>query len=129
MKARCYNPNVKAYPNYGGRGIIVCNEWLHDAKSFCDWATDNGYEDTKSIDRINVNGNYCPENCRWVTWNEQCRNTRQNHLVTLGNKRMCLSDWAHESGISVQTAIKRLQSGWSIEKTLGLQPRKIEVLK
>ena len=128
MKARCYNKNTKTYDKYGGRGISVCAEWMKDAKAFCKWAFANGYDDTKSIDRIDVNGDYSPKNCRWVTAKEQSRNTRQNHFVTISGKTMCLTDWANQHGISTQTAIKRLNRGWSIEEAVGLKQREKEIL-
>lgn len=78
MKTRCYNPKVLHYKNYGGRGISICDEWLNSFKDFYDWAMANGYSDELSIDRINVNGNYEPSNCRWATNLEQARNKRNS---------------------------------------------------
>lgn len=79
MKGRCYNPkSYKNYKHYGGRGIKVCDEWLNDFKSFYNWSITHGYRDDLTIDRIDVNGNYEPSNCRWITMQEQNRNKRSN---------------------------------------------------
>jgi hypothetical protein len=76
MKQRCYYPKHKDYHNYGGRGIIICTNWLSNFSNFYNWAISNGYRDDLTIDQINVNGNYEPKNCRWATWREQRLNQR-----------------------------------------------------
>jgi hypothetical protein len=125
MKARCYNPHVQCFSHYGGRGIQVCDQWLHDSKAFIDWSMSHGYTDELSIDRTDVNGDYEPDNCRWASKGEQARNTTQNHFITINGLTKCFSDWAHDAGISVQTAIKRMYRGWTVEQALGLEKRSV----
>lgn len=84
MRQRCNNPNDKDYEQYGGRGIKVCAEWDRSSESFINWALQNGYSDDLSIDRRDVNGNYCPENCHWATTTEQARNRRMQKSNTTG---------------------------------------------
>lgn len=118
MKDRCYNPNCKAYKNYGERGIKVCDEWIHDLQAFFDWSMNNGYSENLTIDRIDVNGDYSPENCRWVDMTIQANNTRSNHLIACDGKTMTIAEWSRETGIKQHTIIRRLNLGWDIERAL-----------
>ena len=93
MKSRCYNKNDARYAEWGGRGITVCDEWRNSFESFCDWAMSHGYQDDLTIDRIDNEGNYCPENCRWATQQEQSRNRRSNVNITIGNSTRTLTEW------------------------------------
>jgi hypothetical protein len=120
MKQRCYDSNHKAYNHYGGRGIAMCEEWRTDFWKFLE---DMGKRPSKlhSIDRINVNGNYEPDNCRWATMKEQQNNRRNNVLLTYNNKTQTQAQWANELGISEKTISSRLALGWSISEVFGLK--------
>lgn len=118
MKGRCYNTNSQAYPNYGGRGITVCDEWKNDLEAFYAWAIANGYDEHLSIDRIDVNGNYEPSNCRWADKNTQANNTRNNRVLECDGKQQTIAQWSKETGIKAHTIRRRLELGWTIEKAL-----------
>lgn len=123
MKSRCNKPNHTHYIDYGGRGIIVCDEWKK-FENFLDWAMKNGYTDELSIDRIDVNGNYEPNNCRWATQKEQMNNTRRTKKLTYDGVTMSTSMWAEKLGIPQRTLKERIKSGWSIEEVLTTPTRK-----
>ena len=93
MKARCYRETDTCYERYGGRGIKICDEWKNDYLAFHNWAVNNGYSDNLTIDRINVDGNYEPENCRWATNEQQCNNRRTNINIKIGNATKTLKEW------------------------------------
>lgn len=113
VRRRCNNSNRGDYKYYGGRGIKVCDEWLHDFMAFYDWAMNNGYNDNLTIDRIDVNGNYEPNNCRWITHKEQCNNRRSNVLLTYKGKTQNMTQWAKELNISYSTIKHRHSKGWN----------------
>lgn len=98
IKKRCYNKKFWAFNRYGGRNINMCNDWKNDFKVFHDWAINNGYNDNLTIDRINNNGNYEPNNCRWVDMKTQCRNKNNNHLITYNEETHCISEWIEIMG-------------------------------
>lgn len=119
MIDRCYRKSHKKYNDYGGRGISVCNEWRYSVEEFYNWAINNGYNDNLSIDRINNNGNYEPNNCRWATVDEQQNNRRYNRMYTLNNKTQTLKQWANEYKINYNTLISRIDEfNWDFEKAL-----------
>ena len=119
IKMRTTNPNRKEYPRYGGRGIKLCNEWADDHLAFKEWALSNGYSENLSLDRIDVNGDYEPSNCRWATDLEQANNQTSNHLITYNGKTMNITQWSKETGIPRSTISGRLFKGKkSIEESL-----------
>lgn len=118
MKNRCYNPENQFYKDYGARGIAVCDEWL-DKKdghsNFQKWALSNGWTEFMSIDRIDNNKGYSPDNCRWATPKEQANNRRNNHYVTIKGVTKTAQEWADEIGISQRAFLYRIEAGWKDE--------------
>lgn len=120
MRKRCYNPKTKSYKNYGGRGIRMADEWLGDAGfiNFYNWAMENGYNDNLTIDRINNNDHYKPDNCRWVTKFEN-ENNRRNHIfVQYNGEILNLAELARKLNVNYKTISKQKTRGWSLEKIL-----------
>lgn len=107
MKERCNNPNSQAYKDYGSRDITICDEWNNDFMNFYQWSIENGYEENLSIDRIDVNGNYEPSNCRWATTDEQCNNRRNNIKITYNGKTQTLFQWCEEYGLEYRMILAR----------------------
>lgn len=103
MKQRCYYTKSIRYNDYGGRGVIICDEWENDFMSFYNWAMNNGYNDTLTIDRIDVNGNYEPSNCRWVDVKIQSNNKRNNRKIEYKNETKTLKEWSDILGINYST--------------------------
>lgn len=126
MKQRCYNKKCSEYYLYGGRGIRVCDEWMNDSNNFYSWALSHGFQENAtqvecSIDRIDPNGNYCPENCRWVDSFAQANNTRRNIFYEFNGERHTLAEWGRIVGIKTTTLFTRINYlGWSLEEALTL---------
>ena len=119
MKDRCYRESDAAYARYGGRGIKMCDDWLDSFVSFEEWAVNNGYTENLTLDRIDVNKGYSPENCRWATWLTQANNQTRNHYVTYNEETKTVAEWAREKGLAYNTLCSRLtRYGWSIEDAL-----------
>ncbi len=127
MKQRCYNERSSEYYLYGGRGIYICDEWLNDRTSFFKWAAENGYEENAkqsecSIDRIDVNAGYSPDNCRWVNSLVQANNTRRNKYYELYGEKKTLAEWSRIYGIKYGTLYSKVnRSGLSLEEALNLE--------
>jgi hypothetical protein len=120
MRQRCLNALHRAYPSYGGRGITICRRWLDSFEAFL---KDMGERpDNRSLDRIDNDGNYKPDNCRWATCSEQQRNTRANRLLTHNGMTKCVSEWAENTGIHRATIRGRLRIGWTVTDALTTPP-------
>ena len=121
MKKRCYYKKHSNYKNYGERGIIVCDEWLNERgfENFASWSLANGYSEELTLDRIDTDGNYCPENCRWATWQEQQINRRNNRRFYYKGKNLLAKEWSNLMGIDLRILLNRLYTqNWSIERAL-----------
>ena len=124
MRRRCEDPKVESYKNYGQRGITVCPEWKNSFITFRDWAYANGYSDDLSIDRINNDKGYSPDNCRWATVTEQTNNRRNVKQITFNGETHNIREWSDLTGISHEIIYGRLKDGWSIERALTEKPKK-----
>lgn len=117
MKERCNNPNNPAYAYYGGRGISVCEDW-REYENFQRWALSSGYDERLTLDRIDVNGNYDPQNCRWADRYQQARNKRDSKYYTLNGVTMHAHDWDDKLGGAHGLTNRRIRMGWSVERAL-----------
>lgn len=123
MLDRCYNQSSTHFCDYGGRGITVCDEW-HDYATFREWSVTNGYDKEAkhgacTIDRIDNNAGYYPDNCRWVNSEAQCNNRRNNHIIEFNGVTHTISEWSRITGIRKDTLRRRIvMYGWSIERAL-----------
>lgn len=124
MVDRCYNPNNKSYADYGGRGIEICKEWKGEGgfENFYIWSMSNGYQEDLSIDRINNDSCYSPDNCRWVDAITQANNKRNSKKYTWNGETHSLPEWGRikPNGLGYRTLVGRIYSGWSIEDAFGL---------
>lgn len=111
IKNRCYIKSNLEYKNYGGRGISVCDEWVNDFKSFFDWSINNGYSKNLTIDRIDVNSNYSPANCRYIPMNEQFNNRTDSFFITIGMDKKTITEWSKISGNTVSCIRNRIING------------------
>lgn len=120
IRTRCYNEKHDHYKDYGGRGIKVCEEWLEPRvgkERFIKWALENGYKKGLSIDRVDHEGDYSPNNCRWVTQKQQCNNTRKNINIYYNGKTHTLAEWCDILHLNYSKTYARLyRSHWSVEK-------------
>jgi len=117
MVCRCTNQNDIRYSKYGARGISICEEW-DTFEKFAEWALNNGYNENLSIDRIDVNLGYTPDNCKWSTPFEQAVNKTNTHYVEFRGERKSIAEWAKEYGMPYKRLHKRIQSGWDPERAL-----------
>lgn len=118
IKYRCCNEDSKDYIDYGLRGITLCDEWLNDFESFYNWSMENGYREDLTIDRIDNDLGYSPDNCRWVSMKVQNNNTRKNINITVGGITKTASEWADTTGINSKTIIYRFKNGWDEDRLL-----------
>lgn len=118
IKQRCCNPNDGGYANYGGRGIYLCDEWMN-FEPFATWSYQNGYNRKLSIDRIDNNDGYFPQNCRWADSYQQMNNTSRNVFIAYNGHKKTISQWSRATGINYRTLHNRIfRSGWPIERAL-----------
>ena len=111
MRERCHNQNHKHYSRYGGRGISVCDEWA-DYSVFREWALSNGYSDNLTLDRVNNDSDYNPENCRWATRKEQANNRCSNRIITVDGESHNIQWWVEKTGLPRHVVDGRVRRGW-----------------
>lgn len=126
MIKRCHRPGSNRYERYGGRGIKVCDQWRYNQTAFFEWAVANGFSEGMSIERIDVDGNYCPENCRFIPLERQQNNTSRSRILEFCGERLTVSDWARRLGVNPRVLQHRLDRGWSIDRLMTQGFRKRE---
>ena len=129
MIERCYNPNSIAFPRYGGRGIKICKEWLENYNNFKTWAINSGYQEGLSIDRIDSDGDYTPENCRWANDVEQANNKKCVEKYEYDGETHSIPEWARILGVKRELLRDRIHRlGWSVDEALSTPPKPINNL-
>ena len=125
MYSRCYYPTTNQYKNYGGKGITICEEWKHleGFLNFYKWAIENGYQDNLTIDRIDNEKGYFPQNCRWITPKEQANHRRTNVYYTFNGETKTSKQWCEIYQISQTTFLDRLKRGWTLEQALTISTK------
>lgn len=123
MRRRCHDPSNKRAKSYYLKGITICDEW-NDYEEFRAWALANGYRDDLTIDRIDVNGNYEPSNCRWATAKQQANNCTRNRFITYGGMTKTMSEWADYVGLKYSVLNHRMQRNWPVERALFTPQRR-----
>lgn len=122
MRERCNTPTSSNYKRYGGKGIKICKEW-DDFAVFREWAMSHGYADKLTIDRIDSNKDYCPDNCRWATYLEQAQHLSHTKIIEYDGERLSVAAWGRKLGIKPATIHWRLSKGWSVERALTTKVR------
>lgn len=120
IRRRCKSKKSSKYKDYGGRGIDICKQW-DNFENFFEWSINNGVKSNLSIDRIDNNGNYEPNNCRWATSKIQQRNRRNSHIVKFKSNTYCITELAEKYNINIRTLRGRLKRGWTIEKAITME--------
>lgn len=118
MIKRCHRPGTNRYERYGARGIKVCEEWRQNHTAFYEWAIANGYRPGLWIERVDFDGDYCPENCRFATPVEQANNTSRNRFLTWRGQTMTVSQWARSLGVPTRALRHRIDRGWPTDRAL-----------
>lgn len=124
MKARCLSTKSKAYPIYGKRGITICDEWKENYPQFKKWAIEQGYKKGLTLERIDNNGPYNPQNCTWASRTIQANNRRNNRLISFNGKTLTMAQWSKRTGIKQHTLRRRIVAGWPIDEALSGELRK-----
>lgn len=126
IKRRCYTPSVRDYKNYGERGIKMCDDWKNSFEAFMLWSIQSGYSDGLTIERKDMNGDYCPENCTWIPFQEQQKNRRFCRFITYKGETKTLTDWCKALNLPYKQIHNRMfKLGWSFERAVS-EPVHIE---